>query len=59
MPFEDLKSVDSEHDRLWREEIKRRHQEYKEGKAKLWDADEVIAKLLAEIGKARLPVGES
>lgn len=45
MSLEDIKRVDPEHDRLWRDEIKRRHCEYKEGKAELLDADEVIAEL--------------
>lgn len=48
MPLEDLESVDPEHDRLWREEIQRRYREYKDGKAEIWDADEVIAELRAE-----------
>ena len=59
MPLEDLERADPEHDRLWREEIERRYREYKEGKAKLLDADEVIAELRAEIEEASLLVGES
>jgi hypothetical protein len=54
MPLGDLEPVDPEHDRLWREEIERRYQEFKKGKAELWNAEEVIA----EIEKARRPVGE-
>ena len=54
MPLEDLERIDPEYDRLWREEIERRYREYKEGKAKLLDADEVIAELRAEIEEASL-----
>lgn len=59
MPLEDLERADPEHDRLWREEIQRRYREYKEGRAVLWDAEEVIAELRAEIEEASLPLGES
>lgn len=46
---ENEEDVDGEHDRLWRNEIESRYREYKEGKAELFDADEVLAELRAEI----------
>lgn len=45
MPLEDLERVDPEYEQLWREEIERRYQKFREGKAELWDAEEVIAEL--------------
>ena len=33
----------------WREEIDRRYQEYKEGKAQVYDVDEVLAELRAKL----------
>lgn len=40
---------DPEYDRLWREEIDRRYREYKEGKAQVYDVDEVLAELRAKL----------
>ncbi|HSS52161.1 MAG TPA: addiction module protein [Thermoanaerobaculia bacterium] len=46
--LDEAEEDDGEHERLWRNEIERRYQEYKEGKAELFDADEVLAELRAE-----------
>jgi putative addiction module component (TIGR02574 family) len=40
---------DSEHERLWREEIQRRYRELKEGKAELIPAEEVFAAIRASL----------
>ena len=40
---------DPEYDRRWREEIDRRYREYKEGKAQVYDVDEVLAELRAKL----------
>lgn len=40
--------ADPDHARLWMEEIQRRHREYKEGKARVFDAEEVVAELRAK-----------
>jgi putative addiction module component (TIGR02574 family) len=41
--------ADSEHERLWREEIQRRYRELKEGKAELIPAEEVFAAIRASL----------
>jgi putative addiction module component (TIGR02574 family) len=48
--IEEAEDEDSnpDHARLWKKEIDRRYQEYKQGKAEVFDADEVIAELRAE-----------
>jgi putative addiction module component (TIGR02574 family) len=46
---EEEEGADSDHERLWKEEIERRYQEYERGKAQTFDADEVIAELRAEL----------
>jgi putative addiction module component (TIGR02574 family) len=40
--------MDPDHARLWRKEIERRYREYKEGKAQVFDAEEVVAELRAK-----------
>ena len=45
---EEEEDMTGEHERLWRNEIESRYQEYKEGKAELFDVDEVLAELRAE-----------
>jgi len=47
--LDEAEEDDGEHKRLWKNEIESRYQEYKEGKAELFDADEVLAELRAEI----------
>ena len=46
---EDDEESDSEHERLWREEIQRRYRELKEGKAELVPAEEVFAAIRASL----------
>jgi putative addiction module component (TIGR02574 family) len=46
---EEEEDMAGEHERLWKNEIESRYREYKEGKAELFDADEVLAELRAEI----------
>jgi Putative addiction module component len=46
---EEDQEVDPDHDRLWREEIQRRHREYKEGRAQVFDAEEVIGAIRSEL----------
>jgi Putative addiction module component len=46
---EEDQEVDPEHERLWREEIQRRYREYKEGRAQVFDAEEVIAAIRSEL----------
>lgn len=45
---EEDEGVNPDHARLWKEEIDRRYQEYKQGKAEVFDVDDVIAELRAE-----------
>jgi len=45
---EEDEDVAPDHARLWKEEIDRRYQEYKQGKAEVFDVDDVIAELRAE-----------
>lgn len=46
---EEEEDADSDHERLWKEEIERRYHEYEQGTAQTFDADEVIAELRAEL----------
>jgi Putative addiction module component len=46
---EEDQEVDPEHERLWREEIQRRHRKYKEGRSQVFDAEEVIAAIRSEL----------
>lgn len=46
--LDEEEEIDPQHEGLWREEIERRYREYKEGKAPVFDAEEVIAELRAE-----------